>query len=98
MTAPATTTARTASARPPRAPTSSSPPEGPPRYLRRVRALLAIALTGATLAAPKPAIVSKPVPFSAARRAETAAYAQRHYGLHTWRLTKPHVIVEHYTS
>jgi len=63
-----------------------------------VRALLAIALTGATLAAPKPAIVAKPIPFSAARRAETAAYAQRHYGLHTWRLTTPHVIVEHYTA
>jgi len=63
-----------------------------------VRALLAIALTGATLAAPKPAIVSKPIPFSAARRAETAAYAQRHHGLHTWRLTTPHGIVEHYTA
>ena len=63
-----------------------------------MRALLAIALTGATLAAPKPAIVSKPIPFSTARRAETAAYAQRHYGLHTWRLTAPHVIVEHFTA
>ena len=27
-----------------------------------------------------------------------AAYAQRHYGIHTWRLTKPKVIVEHYTA
>src|SRR5207253_6121710 len=34
----------------------------------------------------------------AARRAETAQYAERHYGLHTWRLTSPHVIVEHYTG
>jgi beta-N-acetylhexosaminidase len=48
--------------------------------------------------APKPAIVSKPIPFDAQRRAEMAAYAQRHYGLHTWRLVHPHVIVEHYTA
>jgi beta-N-acetylhexosaminidase len=48
--------------------------------------------------APKPAIVAKPIPFDAHRRAEMAAYAQRHYGLHTWRLVHPHVIVEHYTA
>jgi N-acetylmuramoyl-L-alanine amidase len=47
---------------------------------------------------PKPAIVSKPIPFGAARRAEMAAYARRHYGLNTWRLVHPHVIVEHYTA
>ena len=46
----------------------------------------------------KPAIVAKPIPFGAERRAQTAAYAARHYGLHTWRLTHPHVIVEHYTA
>jgi N-acetyl-anhydromuramyl-L-alanine amidase AmpD len=27
-----------------------------------------------------------------------AAYSRRHYGDSTWRLTKPHVIVEHYTA
>src|SRR6201995_1316970 len=43
----------------------------------------------------KPAIVQKPIPFGAARRAQTAAYSERHYGEHTWRLTHPHVIVEH---
>lgn len=48
--------------------------------------------------APPPPIVQKPIPFSAARRAETAAYAKRHYGLATWRLQSPHVIVEHYTA
>jgi N-acetylmuramoyl-L-alanine amidase len=42
--------------------------------------------------------VAKPIPFGAARRAETAAYARRHYGVSTWRLTHPHVIVEHYTA
>jgi N-acetylmuramoyl-L-alanine amidase CwlA len=61
-----------------------------------VKLLLALALL---LVAPtKPLIVSKPIPFDAQRRAEMAAYAQRHYGLHTWRLAHPHVIVEHYTA
>jgi len=58
-------------------------------------ALLAVALS---LAAPRPAIVWKPIPFPPARRAEMAAYARRHYGLHTWRLVRPHVIVEHFTE
>jgi beta-N-acetylhexosaminidase len=60
--------------------------------------LLALLLAAPAAAPPKPAIVSKPIPFGAARRAETAAYAQRHYGLNTWRLVHPHVIVEHYTA
>jgi N-acetylmuramoyl-L-alanine amidase len=46
----------------------------------------------------KPHIVWRPIPFSATRRAETAAYAKRHYGLDTWRLERPRVIVEHYTA
>jgi beta-N-acetylhexosaminidase len=58
-----------------------------------------LALTFAvTASAPRPAIVWKPIPFGPARRAETAAYAERHYGLHTWRLLHPHVIVEHFTA
>jgi N-acetylmuramoyl-L-alanine amidase len=63
-----------------------------------VRALFVIALTGSALVAPKPAVVAKPVPFGEARRVETASYAQRHYGLRTWRLTRPQVIVEHVTA
>jgi beta-N-acetylhexosaminidase len=47
---------------------------------------------------PRPAIVWKPIPFDARRRAEMAAYAERHYGIDTWRLRHPHVIVEHYTA
>ena len=47
---------------------------------------------------PRPHIVLKPIPFGAKRRAETAAYARRHYGLDTWRLVHPQVIVEHYTA
>ena len=59
-----------------------------------MRILLALLVTA--IAAPP--IVSKPIPFGAARRAETAQYAARHYGLHTWRLQGPRVIVEHYTA
>jgi N-acetyl-anhydromuramyl-L-alanine amidase AmpD len=62
-----------------------------------VRLLLALVITAA-VAPPHPAIVSKPIPFGAQRRAETARYAQRHYGLDTWRLEHPKVIVEHYTA
>jgi len=46
----------------------------------------------------RPRIVWKPIPFPAHRLAETAAYALRHYGIDTWRLRHPHVIVEHYTE
>jgi len=45
----------------------------------------------------QPHIVWKPIPFGARRRAETAQYAARHYGLRTWRL-RARVIVEHYTA
>ena len=64
-----------------------------------MRALLLIGLLLASSPAPpKPAIVWKPIPFGPARKAETAAYARRHYGLGTWRLVRPRVIVEHYTA
>jgi beta-N-acetylhexosaminidase len=46
----------------------------------------------------RPHIVTKLIPFGAKRRAETAAYARRHYGIDTWRLRHPRVIVEHYTA
>jgi N-acetylmuramoyl-L-alanine amidase len=61
-----------------------------------VRFLFAFALVVALPV--KPPVIAKPIPFGAARRAETAAYARRHYGIDTWRLTHPHVIVEHYTA
>ena len=60
-------------------------------------ALLALLVTAAVIPA-RPAIVAKPIPFGSTRQAETAAYAARHYGLHTWRLEHPRVIVEHYTA
>lgn len=58
-------------------------------------AVLALAL--AILLGP-PGIVWKPVPFGPDRRAQTAAYSQRHYGQATWKLTRPRVIVLHYTA
>jgi beta-N-acetylhexosaminidase len=50
------------------------------------------------VAALRPHIVGRPIPFGARRRRETAAYSQRHYGEHTARLRHPRVIVEHYTA
>jgi beta-N-acetylhexosaminidase len=62
-----------------------------------VRILLA-ALAVSAVVPTRPAIESQPIPFGAVRRAETVRYAQRHYGLSTWRLLHPRVIVEHYTA
>ena len=45
-----------------------------------------------------PREVAKPVPYGAERRADMADYAQRHYGIHDFRLRDPKVIVEHYTA
>ncbi|HEX3456014.1 MAG TPA: peptidoglycan recognition family protein [Gaiellaceae bacterium] len=76
---------------------------------RLAACVVACALVAAGLAAqsgtaepartvPKPHIVWKPIPFGAKRKAEMAAYAKRHYGIDSWRLVDPHVIVEHYTA
>lgn len=58
-----------------------------------------LAVLAATLAAavPQPTIVSKPIPFPAKRKREMAAYSRRHYGIDSYRLRAPRVIVEHYT-
>jgi N-acetylmuramoyl-L-alanine amidase len=48
-------------------------------------------------AVPQPTIVQKPIPFPAKRKQEMAAYANRHYGIDSYRLRDPRVIVEHYT-
>jgi beta-N-acetylhexosaminidase len=44
-----------------------------------------------------PAITPRWIPFPPRREQEMAAYAQRHYGINTFRLRAPKVIVEHYT-
>jgi N-acetylmuramoyl-L-alanine amidase len=63
-----------------------------------VFALAALVAALAVGGPPTPHIVQRPIPFSTARKAETARYAERHYGLDRWRLEHPHVIVEHYTA
>jgi beta-N-acetylhexosaminidase len=52
----------------------------------------------ATASVPKPYIRWDPIPFGPARKAQMVAYAERHYGLHTYKLIDPHVIVIHYTD
>jgi len=47
---------------------------------------------------PRPPIAWTPIPFPAVRKREMAAYARRHYGLDTYRLRHPRVIVEHLTE
>jgi N-acetylmuramoyl-L-alanine amidase len=45
-----------------------------------------------------PREVPKPIPYGPERRADMADYAERHYGIHDFRLREPKVIVEHYTA
>ena len=57
-------------------------------------------LTALTLLAPapRPHIVQKRIPFPAHREREMRRYAIRHYGIHTFLLRRPKVIVEHFTE
>jgi N-acetylmuramoyl-L-alanine amidase len=50
------------------------------------------------LAVKKPRIVWDPIAFGTARKAQMRAYAKRHYGIDTYKLVDPHVIVIHYTE
>lgn len=45
----------------------------------------------------RPPIIRQYIPFPARRKQEMAAYARRHYGLNSYKLRDPQVIVEHYT-
>ncbi len=49
------------------------------------------------LVVPKPHVVWQPIPFGPERKAQTAAYMRRHYGLAGWRL-RARAIVLHYTA
>jgi N-acetyl-anhydromuramyl-L-alanine amidase AmpD len=49
-------------------------------------------------AAAKPAISPDPISYGGARRAQMAAYSERHYGDREWRLRDPDVIVLHFTA
>jgi len=46
----------------------------------------------------RPPVVRRPIPFPPKRMRQMAAYSERHYGERTWRLTHPHVIVEHWAE
>ena len=59
--------------------------------------LVLLAAVAALVMPPRPHIVWRPIPFGPARLAETAAYARRHYGIHSYVL-HPRAIVEHVTA
>ena len=42
-----------------------------------------------------PRVKQKHIPYGAKRKREMAAYARRHYGIDSYRLRNPRVIVEH---
>jgi N-acetylmuramoyl-L-alanine amidase len=54
--------------------------------------------TSSEARAPRPHIISHLIPFGPKRKRQMAAYSERHYGEHTWRLRHPHVIVEHWAE
>ncbi len=84
-TTPTTTTSST---------TTSATTRRKPRRHRRP----AVTQAATDSAAPPPPIVQNPIPFGPQRKAEMLAYAQRHYGLNTYHLVDPHVIVIHFTE
>lgn len=63
-----------------------------PQHVRRLARRLETTIVKA------PLIHFDPIPFPKRRKREMAAYAFRHYGVHTYRLADPRVIVEHYTE
>jgi len=66
-----------------------------------VAALAAATVSAAGAAAAdaaRPSIRWSPIPFPATRKREMRAYANRHYGINTFQLKKPKVIVEHWTE
>ncbi|MEA2271298.1 MAG: hypothetical protein QOI98_6, partial [Solirubrobacteraceae bacterium] len=70
----------------------------PGRALAAVAAAALLAPAGAGATATRPAIHHDPIPFPQKRKDEMRRYAVRHYGLHTYRLSNPRVIVEHLTA
>jgi beta-N-acetylhexosaminidase len=46
----------------------------------------------------RPPITQRLIPFGPKRKRQMAAYSERHYGEHAWRLRHPHVIVEHFAE
>jgi N-acetylmuramoyl-L-alanine amidase len=59
------------------------------------RALLSPTQTGSILAPP---IIRRFIPYGPERRHQMLLYALRHYGIDSYRLEDPHLIIEHYTE
>ena len=55
-----------------------------------------LASSGALL--PPPRIVQDPIPFGPAREQQMRAYAREHYGIDSYKLVHPHLIIWHYTE
>ena len=45
-----------------------------------------------------PTIVQRPIPFGPARKAQMQSYALSNYGINSYKLVDPHLIVEHFTE
>jgi beta-N-acetylhexosaminidase len=76
--------------------TSTAPADGGARSAATPAASALAAPAAVTV--PQPPIAQSPIPFGARRKAEMVRYALRHYGLDTYRLIDPHVIVIHFTE
>ena len=61
-------------------------------------ATFALAAGGHAAVAERPPIAWNAIPYPAKRKAEMAAYSQRHYGFRRYGLRNPKVIVEHLTE
>jgi N-acetylmuramoyl-L-alanine amidase len=55
-------------------------------------------LAGRVQGVPRPRIARRLIPFPPKRKRQMAAYSERHYGEHVWRLLHPQVIVEHWAE
>jgi N-acetylmuramoyl-L-alanine amidase len=56
------------------------------------------AAAAASRPVPPPRIVQSPIPFPQARKDQMRAYALEHYGIDSYRLADPHLIIWHYTE
>jgi len=74
----------------------ASPPRPPAREIAATQQTAAPAATPPAVGPPP--IVKSYIPFGQKRKNETRAYSREHYGLDTYRLTDPHLVIWHYTE
>lgn len=82
------------------APAGLTPAVGltPTHLTSSTAAVVATEALAPDVAALRPPIVWKPIPYGDRRRRQMAAYSRRHYGTWGWKLDAPAAIVEHYTT